>query len=510
MKKTTKLIAAVLVTAISFTACQKEEVPPASNLTEDPVSNTDAPELAKLNSTKLALAKVLARAMANEDVRRLIKTEANKQFDKDYDVLLQLVKDQPVDSGVPFFQYLRSLAESKEAFDAMMQSFPLATVFVPKFLEFSADQWDVSSQIPWVAIWDEDNPDDKMIAFNHEGYYIELDPHREPVFDVVVLKENERVALQYGNVRSEGVTGSFIGKVGDQNFYFLDDAFNGTLAQTARITSYTGLDARIREAYEKVKDCDYCNHRDYIYHDIFPPEGKTKGPLNNKYAEAITALRLENTAVFNSMGGWAEGSFELHIIAFFLQGNETLKKLEKVISVAPEDIITYEEKEVEECTYIKYFGVKIKVSCKKRWVKEITGTRIYIPSTGTLTFAPWDMEYHGDKWLFKTFEFDPEGTYTETISHESTVGTNFKFDPSFGTKVKVGLSFGADKKDVKKASTNYTYSDTSENLGEALLRWDSPVIVSDWKPLLISKRAITYTLPTGSLVLSFETIRQSQ
>lgn len=108
------------------------------------VSNTDLKsELSK------ALAKVLSE---NRDVRELIKQEALKKFDYDYDVLYSLIKDVKLGNGSTLKSLLANYLD--ENFLSIIENeMPTLTIFVPSLPEnsFSAKSWNVETEIPDVA-----------------------------------------------------------------------------------------------------------------------------------------------------------------------------------------------------------------------------------------------------------------------------------------------------------------------------------------------------------------------
>lgn len=84
-----------------------------------------------LNSLKSEFSFALARVLnESEGVRKLIKEEAIKQFDYDYDVLYMLVKDKKLSGGGTLEEFL-SKYMSKENLLALYKEMPTLTVFVP-------------------------------------------------------------------------------------------------------------------------------------------------------------------------------------------------------------------------------------------------------------------------------------------------------------------------------------------------------------------------------------------
>ncbi|WP_299096272.1 hypothetical protein [uncultured Bacteroides sp.] len=148
-----------------------------------------------LNSLKSEFSFALARVLnESEGARKLIKEEAIKQFDHDYDVLYMLVKEKRL-SGEGTLEELLSKYMSKENLQVLYRKMPTLTIFVPVLPEdiFSAEKWNVAQEIPFVAyknkegqIWYVDNTGKVDIIANNEI----------PAFPIVVVKPSERVVLQ--------------------------------------------------------------------------------------------------------------------------------------------------------------------------------------------------------------------------------------------------------------------------------------------------------------------------
>lgn len=97
-KKLFKPFAWLTCIAILATSCSSEEftTPQVQNTlkAEIPFNSIKMDENGQL---KMKFAESLAKALfANKDLRRLVKEEALKKFDKDYDVIYQLVKNKRI------------------------------------------------------------------------------------------------------------------------------------------------------------------------------------------------------------------------------------------------------------------------------------------------------------------------------------------------------------------------------------------------------------------------------
>lgn len=165
--------------------------------------------LSKTDQLKVDFGRAFAQALKESpELRQFIKQEALKQFNKDYDVLYNLVKHKPV-SGKPSTRQkngsvnsldglMQNYFEEKGTLDDIQSQLPLLTVFVPKLPEnsFSAESWDPNdpSQIPVVGVRVDNTNEVPMIdAVNNHEYVLEDDVI--PGYPVVVIKNNERLAV---------------------------------------------------------------------------------------------------------------------------------------------------------------------------------------------------------------------------------------------------------------------------------------------------------------------------
>jgi hypothetical protein len=175
------------------------------------------------SNNKIEIAKILAKAIHDENLRKFIKEESLKKFDGDYDVLFQLVKDKKIDNKTSIYSYLSSFAKSPDEFKLIIENLPLLAVYVPTFL--SSNKWDTSVQIPIIAVRDKD---DRLIAFNSEGESVELSPKEEPNIPILVVKISDKVVLEGpGNQKgNQSDKNNFIFNNGQHSFYFLDETLN--------------------------------------------------------------------------------------------------------------------------------------------------------------------------------------------------------------------------------------------------------------------------------------------
>jgi hypothetical protein len=455
------------------------------------ISPKEATTLKEIDQQRTEFAEILARSMNDLEVRALIKRESAKQFDKDYDILFSLVKDKEVRDGITFEQYLAKYAVSPERLNKLIENLPLLTIYVPELAKFSVNNWEVSTQIPLVAVMNSDHDEKKhtnLKAFDYKGNRFELASNEEPTTPVIVVKENERVVVNNNNngrLNPESIRGRLLHRGKTNSFYFMDDVFDkekeDAIKKAGRIANYfatlgspqTPVDPRVREAWNISAPI----HRDYVYYNILSPTGE--GTLDYNYAEHITNIQFVNsTAISNAnddqTSDWADGGLEISVDILFFEGAGTLKNTNKMLAIPVNSI------------------------------KDSNGNprSFYLPNP--VGIGPWDMNTQGNTWQFIIQEWDPIGEYTETVTHTSKFSANFKIS---GTVIKIGLEGGGTYETTNTKQTTRKVSTTSDQLGKAELYFRQPVITQANYSTSTIRYLMSYNvldLNTGSVLLTVE------
>ena len=186
-----------------------------------------------LMNKDLVLKKDFAKALSkvfNESLmaRNLIKNEALKMIDNDYDVLYQLVKDEMLEDNITFEQYIGKYIEMDKLL-SINEKFPTLTIFVPELPKnsFSAALWNTDKEIPVVAVRTCISNDVPIYDKDGEEKIIKSD--LIPMYPIVVLKDNERiVANEYSNLSRSNFSSTnftFSSKSGI-TYSFLGESFN--------------------------------------------------------------------------------------------------------------------------------------------------------------------------------------------------------------------------------------------------------------------------------------------
>jgi len=487
---------AISLSLIVLTSCQPQPdegvVRPASNL-----SNAKR----KIGENKVQIAKILAKAVLDEDVRVLLKAEALKKFDGDYDVLFQMVKDKKTKGNKSLFDAIAEKAELSGKFKSLSDELPLLTFYVPTF--FSAHKWDTKQQVPFIAVRD---GDDKLMLYNHKGESMELNPLEEPDVPMLVVKINDRVTTTPPrNEKGRMSANSFLFSTEQHSFYFTDGLAESLALKKKGARSFindNGLDPVVVEAYQKSLNCNTCYQRDWIYYGINPASGQNSGPLNYRFKEAITQFRLENKNSFADLGGWDEGSYQFRIYPMFTGKGVTEKTPPtKVLFIAPEQVYTYhvEPRCINHIFWVSCYSVRI-----------VDDVQAYVLPSPVI-IDTWSMEDNGNRWFFKVEEYDLTEEIERTVVETSEFSTNFSFSVAIGEKVKLGPSLGFGTKSTQQTTFKYKTTTGSDDLGTGVLRYEDPVITSRVNttvpPYAPTSFGNTYEVTTGATRLSIETVR---
>jgi len=473
-------------------SCQKKDIlNPAP--TQDVLSLSVSAEVT--NQLQADFAKILAKALkADPELRAYLKAEAIKQFDKDYDVLVQLVKDRPISGGASLQARLASYAENPAQVTAIETQLPLLTIYVPTLPSgFSAETWNTQTQIPVVAV--SRRGDNNVPYYDATGKEEIIEPGLIPGFPVVVIKENERVAVTTAASASAKTDAALLVTQNEQfRFSFIDASFDGSSHSAARLVfanppNVPGdfqIDPRVLEALAIEQNAPNTPvgaiwQRDYIYYGIggFNPVTNTyntRGPLNRNYKEYIRSMKF-SVAAYSMMSdqsedpiirpmkpnlgspSWTEGRYELKVIALTNSRAGDGPNFTRFWPVNPSDLFNVRYKRANFSFYV---------------IDEIIRTE-YFPFVDLIT---WDLEQGSMAWKIYFYENDRTGTETVSHTHSTNTAINFGIDLNFSPtdKVKIGPKFGFSSGSTDTQVHTVTRNLGDDYLGEAILNFSDPVI----------------------------------
>jgi hypothetical protein len=176
---------------LTVTSCKRNEEPlQPANIHW----NTSGDMNKSLENVALVLAPLLEKA----EVRALIKAEALKRFDGDYDILYRHIATLRLPNGESFQSALKTLHPS----------LPIGEIFgqVPNLqlsVPVHAEQWDTERFVPLVAAnrWGvQEDSYTTLRSFDSRGKVHLLDSRKAPDFPVVVVGVSERVD-ERGNLK---------------------------------------------------------------------------------------------------------------------------------------------------------------------------------------------------------------------------------------------------------------------------------------------------------------------
>lgn len=512
MRKFTLVTSLIL---LLFFSCKKDE----ANVERNAVTKAG---LEDDRANKVEFSQTLARALQNQEVRTILKQEALKKIDNDYDVLYGLSKNSTSSSGKTLHELISAYAEDKERFDEIVQSLPLLTIYVPQLDEFDAEKWDAKNQIPIVAIRDvNDRKSNKpLLAYDASGNLKELSYKEKPKHPVVVVKDNERVELKRNSHQEKE-----LGKQSEGNDIYtaITKAFvnpNSTIklwsaegirdSRPRRVTDTTTREPIIdnshqisakatRYAYEKKLE----SQRDYVYYGIDPSNGIDSGKLTHRYAEHIVSIEMETEAALQKItDDWTDGNLEIIINVTMLNRSGSPESIRKGINCTVDDLKYNTERAKREG---RDYPRPLKL--RSDYIMEY-----FLPNP--LEIETWDAYKYGDRWKFTVSEFDP-GRETTTVT---TVSSEFSgnFNGNVGIDVlgifKFGIGGGGSSKETKSTQVTVKTTDTSDDLYEGILNFYTPIYSREESRGGREGKALVpkvYTVNTGLIRLRVEPLERS-
>jgi hypothetical protein len=475
----------LLLLTVVIISCKKDLHPEKGISVSN--GNLVMPEGTASAANRAAFAKILAKAMSDLVIRNFIKAEALKQVDKDHDVVYHLSKKILLENGKTFEAQLSNYAETPELLQSIVDAMPLLTIFVPTTPDFSPGTWNTSQQIPIVAVRNtEDKAARKKIpAYDARQQLLELDYGTVPTVPVIVVKENERMSI--GTTSADARKVLPVGYAGTKALVFRDRSFDGRTMppSTERTARYDLFDPKVTYAYERNLE----SPRDYIYYGIDPSTGVNQGPFNNRYAEFLTSIKVNDYNSRPQIEDFTDGALEFQVNFLFLKTGGGSLTIMKNFPCLATDLFEVVPPRVFEPGPPKYY------------------VKTYLLPT-PIEINAWDMQEYGNTWKVTALEYDPGSETTITTNVTSTFGWNFGLDVGGEIKaVKIGVKFGLSQTTQRSETMTFKVTGTSDLLGEALLEFDTPIILSTIniaRPPNFLKGGITREINLGKVSLSIE------
>lgn len=446
---------------------------------------------------KTEFAKALAVALQeNVELRRFIKDEALEKITYDYDVIYQVIKNEYV-AGKTFRETILPYFETEDNLITIENEIPTLTIFVPDLKDdsFSAERWDVNSEIPMVAVRQVESND--VPIYDAEGNQMILPGEYMPDSPVLVIKENERVIsnieqpelfnnLDTNLLTQEGnsVQLKFWSNFFDNLFQFLLGPIKGTNPPNVPANRIDPIHQDAYNAYNNYTPGGW--QRDFIYYGLTPTN--TQGALNPTRREYLTSFKMSGSNALQayyiissnqdpqfSTGitkttAWTDGAYEIGIDLLYGPKNSNLgNELRKGFGVDPEELF--------HITYIKMPGLLGLIGYKKPVLSGLKMIDFY-NHPNKIEFSVWDLNNFANQWKLKFEEVDIPTKHVSTQSFTNKYNTNFSFDASVGVGdwLKIGLKYGSSSETSQ--TNNYTTerTDVSDNLSHADINFYDNVV----------------------------------
>lgn len=509
MKEIKKNVWLILLFVSLFFSCSNE------NFLEEGIASTDPPQLTvqEKQDIKVEFAKALSSVLySNVDARRVIKTEAVKQFDKNYDVLWSSIKDTKI--GDYSFEECISSRSSKKIISIINEQLPLLNILFPeiKMFDINAENYDYTDNELPVAV----RSNSKTLLF-FAGELTDTIPDGDvPGFNVIVVNENSRVEVNNIN-RSRGAS---------YKYSFISPSYDGISVNSNTRNAIVSSNTRSVVVNSNlvgdkaINAFDYFNkddssinsmalQRDYIYYGITPTNNS--GALNYSTSEYISFIEVNPKAYFtiadqtgtesisddpyikaNSASRkkrdftqeelinelWTKGAYNLR---FEIQLSTNDHPQIIYVPVKPSEIWNFNlGRRYRHSTGFRHSKYTYSIDPNK-----FTSKR-YEFSPYELSFGKWNLSEEALYRYVTILEEDESVEKTTTYQYEVTKMLSSKFNGD----IKLELGLGDGKKITGGASTeatstnttketrtvNVTRKEASDNLGSVRIYFYDPII----------------------------------
>ncbi len=497
----------ILLYVIFFASCSKSLIVNDNQIIEDAT-------LIERQLIYTEFAKAFSKALDNKEIRDLIKDESIKMFNRDHDVLFQLIKDQTLSNGSKVIDFVSQYSELEDQkFKELIDEEVLLTIFVPSITSFSPDKWNTANQIPVVAIRNEQDMINSraLYAYDNKQNKIELSYFEEPRVPILVIKTNERIGVTNESAINEKkaqidraqTSANKLKSTKKGNLVYLSEGFipqeeniesnpleidNSSQTTVNRSTVYdyykfpggerfNPLSIGLGITYAQLKllhgffNYNFSYHRDFIYYNLI--NDSHTGKFDSNYSEYITGFYINNANSFVSIDAlnkdWTDGFYDIYVTILFIDGT-SIGSIRKGFSVSKKDLIKDGK--------LLYFNVN------------------------PIEITSWDVQRYGNVWKILVEEYNPgaEKTVNQQVSSKFT--TNFKADVGFNIGIfKIGAGGGGSSEKTQTNTFQYKTTITSFDLGESILDFYSPILTTS--PLEKQKLKNYFAGPDGGDIFGY-------
>lgn len=418
-------------------------------------------------------------------LRNLIKNEALKMFNKDYEVLVYAIKDYKLENGMTLEQTLNQNSDNNFQLSNLLRIEPTLTLLVPELpLEsFSAKKWNTLSEIPAVAIRTNYTNEVPLIT---PDLNLEMMPSDViPGFPVIVIKNNERVVSNLENPNIRDLKTKTVFEKDGIIIKFWANSFDNEDKRNVSARLVKNLNPTLVSAYN-MYDQQNPNldgwQRDFIYYKIQP--SSPNGPFIYDFKEHLRSFSMTGapTIAYNKISDqtgdptyrnnhrinsshWTGGFYEFKIRTIINAKNGVGNELINGFTVSPDQLFLLEYE-----TYTK--GTLFWEKTYYR-LKNISNLTIMVD----IPLINWDLDEYASSIKIEIEEVDLTTTSVITDTRTVKFATNFGIDAAFGVKTKIGLKFGASLETIQTHTVQKTFTQGNDFLGEAIVNFADKVII---------------------------------
>lgn len=465
-----------------------------------------------LRDFSIALSKVIS---TNESARVLLKSEAMRQFDNDYDVLFANASGMVVADGKTFAQMIQEALGETATVEDILSLVPTLTIYVTDITwldpdGFRADRWDTSDRRVSVTYIGTDKECEKLYA---NGSFIgRIEPYTIPGGPVLIVKKSERVRASVSTRSGEDVSYEYIADAYNpecnipdtkyNNYYtgpytwnWLEGQTPGEHAETMTISMLNSINPDIISAYEMFKTHQYALQNDYICYGMTPDS--LQGTLHNNVHLRLVRFKIHPSAFDyvideegidrkftgnswstddNGHGAsaepsvstvyskiWSDGRLEIHVETYGLSGTTQYLLNEDAHNVDIADLFTVNQQSIKReqwgSTPIKWY-ITWRYSIANR--NETTLTEKWYYPANTADLPTWDL-VNNSAFYMRFTEHDSGATTNTQVTATNKKANSFSLSGEGSVGISIGGQAGTVKLGLGWSSTNedtYTQSIT--------------------------------------------------
>ena len=464
-----------------------------------------------VDEMKYQFASGLAKMLRDSpEAREVIKAEALKKIDYDYDVLYVMIRSHVLPSGYTFGELLSEYV-GENILSFIERELPTLTIFVPELPEdcFSAEIWDTETVAPEVAVLQ--SGVDGAVILDAEGNDMILTFDQIPAFPVVVVKLNERITAN-NYLHTKGVE---LNELAAYGLAFESECFDNlkkvrgnvvtknqeqiisTLSAADRGGTIIGdrggtviIDPRfdiLKEAYKQYPAGSGGWQRDYIYYDISPTS--PNGVFNLSYKECIWGFEMlgnvesaldkisdqsDDPSYRGAFSGtlnmgdrprydWTDGEFEFAVKRYIGSKSGIVNEAITYFRIPAHELFAIVETSTGG-TYREH---------RTRYFK-LQNHRVLFATP--IPLFSWNLQDYSSTMKLSVEEVDAKESEKQSASTTVEFATNFGFNATFGETEKIGAQFGSSSRESKTISYEITTTKGNDELGDVIVNFGDIIL----------------------------------